>query len=309
MNKLLIITALSALSLTATAQNCEINLSVLPMQQGDNIPDNISDNLVSRLTQVVTANGISADPVFNQFFVSGKFNHQYKDVTGGTQPQTVIKTMLTVYIGDTKNNQIFATETLDLQGVGSNYDRAYINALSRINARNEKLKAFLENGKKKILDYYDTHTADVIAKAEKASIQQHYGEALYYLTAVPECSNGFALAKPHITEIFQKKIDYDGKIYLQKAQAAWNANPTASGAAEAVVWLKEVNPQTSVYTQVIALGDEIRKTIKSDIDFEIRDKYHDAVELERQRIEAARQIGRAFGEGQQQQTTNLMWVR
>lgn len=309
MRKFIAILALAALPMTSVAQNCDINLTVLPMMQGDGVPANITDQLVTRLTQVVTANGVTAEPYYNRFFVAGKFNHQFKDVTTTAPVQTIIKTMLTVYIGDSESEQVFATESFDLQGVGQNYDRAYINALSRINAKNEKFKAFIEAGKKKILDYYDNHTQQIITKAESAASMQNFGEALYYLSAVPECCKGFEQTKKSMLNIFQRKIDFDGKIYLQKAQAAWNANPTAGGAAEAVTWLSEINPESAAYPAAVKLGDEIRKTTRSDIDFEIRKKYNDAIELEKLRIEAARQIGKAFGEGQKQQTTNLMWMR
>ena len=300
---------MAALPLTGIAQNCEIDLSVLPMQQGDQVPDNITDILITRLTQVATANGIAADAGFNQFFVAGKFNHLYQDVTTTVPPQTVIKTMLTLYIGDALNTQVFATESIELSGVGFNYDKAYINALSRLNAKNDKIKQFLEKGKAKVIDYYDRNTSTVIAKADKAASMQRFDEALYYLTAVPECSNGYKTAKPHLMEIYQKKIDYDGKIFLQRAQSAWNVNPTAKGASEAVVWLNQIDPQSASYPSAVKLGDEMRKTVKADIDFVVREKYHDAVELEKLRIDAARQIGKAYGEGQKEQTTNLMWMR
>ena len=309
MKQIFTILALAVLPLAGIAQNCEIDLSVLPMQQGDDVPENITDHLVTRLTQIATASGIAADAGYNQFFVAGKFNHLYKDVTTTAPPQTVIKTMLTLYIGDAFNTQVFATEALELSGVGFNYDKAYINALSRLNAKNETVKQFLEKGKAKVIDYYDRNISTVIAKADKAAAMQQYDEALYYLTAVPECSNGFKTAKSHLMDIYQKKLDYNGKIFLQRAQSAWNVNPTAKGASDAVVWLNQIDPQSASYPAAVKLGDEMRKTIKADIDFVVREKYHDAIELEKLRIEAARQIGKAYGEGQQQQTTNLLWMR
>ena len=54
---------------------------------------------------------------------------------------------------------------------------------------------------------------------------------------------------------------------------------------------------------------EIKKQVRSDIDFEVRQKYNDSVETERARIEAIRAIGVAYGKGQQPTTTNLMWLR
>ena len=46
----------------------------------------------------------------------------------------------------------------------------------------------------------------------------------------------------------------------------------------------------------------------SDWDFENREKYKDEAGLKKQRIEAARAIGVAFGNGQQPVTTNITWL-
>ena len=49
--------------------------------------------------------------------------------------------------------------------------------------------------------------------------------------------------------------------------------------------------------------------MRSDIDFEMRQKYNDQVKIERERIAAIRAIGVAYGKGQQPTTTNLMFLR
>ena len=57
------------------------------------------------------------------------------------------------------------------------------------------------------------------------------------------------------------------------------------------------------------LYKDIKAKMKDDWNFEMREKYKDDIALRKQAIEAARAVGVAFGEGQQPQTTNLMWMR
>ena len=57
-----------------------------------------------------------------------------------------------------------------------------------------------------------------------------------------------------------------------------------------------------------ALYNEIKQKVTSDWDFENREKYKDEAGLKKQRIEAARAIGVAFGNGQQPVTTNITWL-
>ena len=59
----------------------------------------------------------------------------------------------------------------------------------------------------------------------------------------------------------------------------------------------------------MALYKEIKGQLRADIDFETREKYRDSVKLEKQKIDAMRQVGVAYGRGQKAKTTNLMWVR
>ena len=49
--------------------------------------------------------------------------------------------------------------------------------------------------------------------------------------------------------------------------------------------------------------------MKDDWEFEIRQKYNDAVDIEKSKIEAARAVGVAYGNGQKEKTTNLMWLK
>lgn len=52
----------------------------------------------------------------------------------------------------------------------------------------------------------------------------------------------------------------------------------------------------------------LKQKVTSDWDFENREKYKDEAGLKKQRIEAARAIGVAFGNGQQPVTTNITWL-
>lgn len=54
--------------------------------------------------------------------------------------------------------------------------------------------------------------------------------------------------------------------------------------------------------------NEVKQKVTSDWDFENREKYKDEAGLKKQRIEAARAIGVAFGNGQQPVTTNITWL-
>ena len=73
--------------------------------------------------------------------------------------------------------------------------------------------------------------------------------------------------------------------------------------------MAQIDPEASCYADAAKLLKEVKSQVRSDIDFEMREKYHDEIKLERERISAMRAVGVAFGNGQKPTTTNLMWLR
>lgn len=299
----------AAMSTMAVAQNCEIQMMVSPVQQGDEVTDGFNNMLMTRLTNVITQKGVAADPYFNQFFITGKFTHFYKETLPGPPMQTAMHSTLTLYIGDAINQQVYATESFEVRGVGNSLERALLNAMTQINGKNQKIEALIDKGKKKILDYYNNNYETLLKKAQAAAAVNEYGEALYYIASIPECCEGYAQAYAMLNQVFTEKLTREGKQLLQLAQAVYFADRSANGAAKALQYLAMIDPSSPVQGEAMKLAQEIKEQTKSDYDFETRQKYRDAVSLEKDRIAAARAVGVAWGNGQKAQTTNLMFVR
>lgn len=299
----------AAMSTMAVAQNCEIQLMVSPVQQGDEVTDGFNNMLMTRLTNVITQKGVAADPYFNQFFITGKFTHFYKETLPGPPMQTAMHSTLTLYIGDAINQQVYATESFEVRGVGNSLERALLNAMTQINGKNQKIEALIDKGKKKILDYYNNNYETLLKKAQAAAAVNEYGEALYYIASIPECCEGYAQAYAMLNQVFTEKLTREGKQLLQLAQAVYFADRSANGAAKALQYLAMIDPSSPVQGEAMKLAQEIKEQTKSDYDFETRQKYRDAVSMEKDRIAAARAVGVAWGNGQKAQTTNLMFVR
>lgn len=298
-----------AINAAAMAQNCDIHLMVAPVEQGEKVTEGFNDMLMTRLEQSVSQMGIVADPDFSQFFITGKLTHFYKETLPGPPVQTALHSTLTLYVGDAINKQIYATESFEVRGVGNSPERALLNAMRQLNGTNRKVQDLIEKGKKKIVDYYDKNYQSLLRKAERAAAQNQYDEALYYVTNIPECCNGYDEAYQMTIRLFNEKLMRDGKKLLQLAQAAYYADPSAKGAAKAMTYLAMIDPDSPVQSEVAKLAQEIKTNTKSDYDFENRQKYRDSVELEKERISAARAIGVAWGNGQKEKHSNLMFIR
>lgn len=310
LHQFIIAAGIAATAVSTAYADCGINLVIAPVEQGENVPDASADYLLTKLQQLVANSGdIAAGTGAGQFFITGKFNHVYTDVLAGPPTQTALHTELTLYIGDMNAQNVYASTTVELRGIGTSSQRAFINAMRNISPSHGDIRNFINDGKAKIISYYDSHYPQILEQARRASALHNYDEALWFLSTIPECCAGYDKALVLIKESFKGYIDIEGIRFLNAATAAWAKSPDEYGAGEAFGFLLQIDPESSAYAGAQKLAAEIKASVKSDRDFELRDKYHDAVDIEKARIDAAREIGTAYGRGQQPTTTNLMWLK
>lgn len=301
----------SMCALTMVAQDCEVHLMVSPMSQIADVPDDINEQLLQRLTIAATQSksGVLADANYDQFFLSGRFAEEYADVVPGPPMQNVINATLTLYIGDATNEKVYATKSFQLRGVGTSQIRAYINALRTLNGRNNELQRFIESGRAKIINYYDSNYKQLLTQAQRALQLKDYEQALHISTSIPMCCVGYNEALEFTMKAYKAYIDNTARVLLMQARSEWAISPDKQGAQAALALLNQIDVDASCYGEAVSLQEEIKKTVKGNWDFEHREKYKDALGLEKDRIAAARAVGVAYGNNQKATTTYINWIR
>ena len=288
---------------------CELNVSVIPPEAGEKLPATVADKLTAKLATLLSATGVSTSNDDVQFFFTGRFDNASSERTSGPDPREVINTTLTLYIGDAGGKKIFASKTLDLKGVGKSESQAYIKALASLNTSRKDIVSFIEEGKTKILEYFNNNYNTYLTKARTAMKSRNYEEALYHALQIPDCCVGFSESQALVLEIYTHQVDYIGQTLLAQAKAAFDADPTGKGAAEAFSFLSQIDPQSACYNEAIAYGDKMQKEVKSQWEFENIQKYKDELalkhkqmdneaKLETARIESAKAIGLAWAKSQ-----------
>lgn len=301
------------------ADDCAVQVSVAKVTQGDKVSPAVENQLQQRLMRAATAAGLSGDAGSSRFFITGRFDKGYFDVMSGTNEACLLKTTLTLYIGDAETEKTFATVAFDLKGAGRTEERAYINAMSKINARNPEFKNFVAQGTEKIIAYYDANYPRILTRARTAMQQRNYDEAIYEASTIPECCKGYDEANALMLQAYQEYTNYEGQQLLAQARAKWAASPDADGASEAMELLAQIDPASSCGAQAAALSDEITKRVKAQWDYENIKKYEDQIALRReamqteakirqQSIEAARQVSIAYAKNQPKVVYRLGWL-
>ena len=246
--------------------------------------------------------------MYNDFIFTVVANPLEKEIVSGAPTQIIQNLEFTFYIVDANRKVVFATYSTASKGVGQSEAKSYIDAMKRVNIKSPAVASFIDQGKKKIIAYYDAEAKNIFAKARALANQKHFDEALYLLCGFPtECSEYTASIEVG-NEIYQSYVDYQAQLLLGQARAAWAAKQNSEGAAEAGQYLAAILPEASCYADALALYEEMKAKVREDWEWEMK-KYQDGVDLEKMRIQAWQAVGVAYGENQQQTTTNLAWLR
>lgn len=261
----------------------------------------------SKLSNILTRNGVQSSKWQNQFFITATVVPQVKDILPGP-PQQVAEVMDVVfYIGDSYNEVIFSSTTLTVKGVGTSEAKCYLNALSNIKTTSSKLTAFVEEGKTKIINYYNELAPKMLLKAQSLCSMQAFEEAIWMLMTIPAECQYYEEAQEQSVTIYKEMLKLQCQQNLAAAKAAWAANYDKEGAWEASTYLALIYPDAGCYDEAEELNKEIKARMREDYDFEMK-KYEDSVELQKEVVNAIREIGVAFGENQKSHDTNIGFI-
>ena len=304
---------ISALCLIACAnlqaQDCVLPVSVQLDEDFANVPTAAKNVLYQSLNRIATENGLSTDSPTCPFVLTAHCDVLDKSNLPGPPIQTVYNLGVTFYMADTFTKKKFGTAYVTLDGVGTGEVKSYINAFRRISASNGEIKGLINRGKKSMMNYYDTQYPNIIKEAKRLESLQNYEEALTMVLAIPVCSKGGEEASRYGMQLYTKNLNRMNLFLLNRAKALWAAGQDQQTAYDVCAMLSQIDPDAACYGEASKLMKEVKSQVRSDIDFEMREKYHDQIQLEKNRIAAVRAIGVAFGNGQKPTTTNLMWLR
>jgi len=297
--------ALALMSLTLFAANTTyLPVSVYVEDLVEPFPAGAKAIMESRLTQLLTKNGVAGLDYQGQFALTAAAVPIDKDILPGPPAKISEKMEINLYIVDVYNKLIFSTAVVTARGIGENENKAYVDAIRRMPVENKVIAAFIEEGKKKIIDYYDAKAEQMIKKAFALAKQKEYGEALNIVSLIPEeCKFYDDALKAGIT-IYQQYLDNECNINLAAARQAWAAQQNSTGAELAGQYLANILPDAACYDEAMQLYKEIKDKVLDDWKFEMK-IYQDGVDIEKERIKAMRDIGVAWGEHQPKETYHL----
>lgn len=301
------ILGLSSMAQTKSSDAGRIVLNTVVPEQIEGLTGTAKANLENKLSQIATKNGMGGSALNPRFVLAANVIVQTKDITPTAPPMHAYTIEVTLFIGDGIEGTKFASTSVTLKGVGETETKAYMMALKNLKVDDAKYQTFIETGKKKIVDYYIAKCDFIIKEAQQLAARAEYDAAIAKLVAVPEvCKECYDKAMDAVAPIFKQQIDRTCKLNLASATTVWNAGQNADAASEAGKLLSVIDPNSSCFADAKSLSDQIAKRVfeldKREWDFEMK-QYNDQISLEKATIQAARDIGVAYGENQPQTVT------
>ena len=309
MKKLYSIVIAALMSATMFAAETEfLPISVYAADNSENFPEGAKAMIENKLTQLLTRNGIAGLDYMGQFVLTVTTTPLDKDIIAGPPMKISEKMEMNLYIVDAYAKTIFSSTSFTVRGLGETENKCYLNAISRMPLQTPQIAQFIQEGKEKIIGYYDHEGEALIKKAQYLAKQKKYDEALFWVALIPQQSKHYDAALAAGQAIYQQYINNECNVNLAAARQAWAAHQNANGAEAAGEFLAKILPDAACYDDAMALYKEIKGKVLDDWKFEMK-QYQDGVDLEKQRIEAARAVGVAYGTHQPSKEVNIDFIR
>lgn len=181
MRLFLVVFVFFVLSVCVEAQT----IRVLPASTS-NITDATAEMLYNRLNQAVSLNGMASTDNSNKFLLIPTVTIISIEPTPVFPVRFVAEVEIALSLVDNSRKLLISQEILTKKGVAENEKKAVGEAIKSIKARDSKLKKFIVNGKKEILEYYNAECDKIIETVDTYIEMEMYDAALNELNAMPQ---------------------------------------------------------------------------------------------------------------------------
>lgn len=269
--------------------------------QAMNLSPEVKKVLGQKLLQMVTQNGFGS--FSGQFVLTANVVVVDKQVTSTVPAQFVVSLEVSCYLLNVAEMVIVDETSFAVKGIDKLENKAMIQAVNQIAPKSPNVRNFMAQCRTKIVDYYATRIPALLAKAKSLSERDEYEEALAVLSAIPESVDEYPAIAEQMVVLYTKVLDKNAATAIQSAKGKI-ALRDYEGAIGDLIY---VDPSSTHFASATKMINSIKQTIDAEeqaaleqqmkmyeAEMDARQKAHDdAVSLEKQRIDAAKQIGTA----------------
>lgn len=288
---LTVIMVLSALSSIAQ-DNITVGL-VMPQEELDGIKPDAYKLLQTKLEKMLSTCGVSS---FGGDFVMYPTVNIIEEnlIEGGIKNFFKVKIELTLNVANLTSKTLFASESWMLSGTSERVkSNAVKNAFTHLNGNDTHFKAFIENTKDRIYNYYVANKNAIFTKAQSLAASGNYEESIAMLSSYPSQVSGYNEAQAQLHKVYLKYINNNSAKILNEARAAF----ATKDYNRAVDLAAQIDPESSYYNEAKSILTQVRSTINNE-QAEANRRAMKALEMQtdiqKTRINAAASVARAY---------------
>lgn len=309
----LIITAISLFVLSLSwAQKADelgkISLSVVTPENSEYLNSMQLSKLRNKVLKIASSNGMSSSGFNSNFVMYPIFEVYDEELIEGMENIFILDVEVTLVIKQVENNMIFSTFTTKIEGSGNNKSEAIVNSISQIPTKSSEVNDFVKEAKHKIIDYYEAQCQNIATQAETAAKKGDFQEAFAIIMAVPSevsCSQDLSDLSIRIYKEYQNKICKENMLEAQSR--------VSSGEYDAALdVLSDIDPSSVCYSEAKSTISKIESKVsaekKQEWDFMLQ-RHNDEVSLQKERINAVKDIAVAYYKGKSRTYNYTVIVR
>lgn len=268
----------------AQSTNATLTLGVVVPEPSEEFNQEQIQKLTSKITQIVNNSEEVTVGYTNDIVVYPVISiNETGVVEGGLQNITVTTIDFSLFVKQISTNLVYNTFSKKLKGSGNNKAQAISNAFSQIKAADEAYKQFIIASKAKIFKYYAENCKAIIRNADNLSAKQDYEQSISLLQSIPIASTDcYNEAQKKSLVVYNKYQSILCSKNITKAKAAIAVN----NYEDAFVALEMIDPASSCYPEV--------KKLIAQVSSKIERKEQQALDLEKQRMNAVKEIAKAY---------------
>ena len=218
-----------------------------------NVSSKIRSDLKSKLDQIITNTGLG-NSSNNRFILTAKINEITKDILPTTPVSYLYTLEVVLMLGDGVQGTLFSVLSIPLKGTGKSESTAYMNAIAKMKSNSSEYTDFIEKGKLKIIEYYNSQCDFILKDAQTLAGIKNYNEAIYTLASVPEvCKECYNKCLDKITEVYKAKIENECQQNIAQAKTLI-AQDNYNAAAD---MLSAITPDMQCYSKAEAVIKDI----------------------------------------------------
>lgn len=269
---------------TALVTGNGIKLTILTPQPNDEdyVTEKMTNDLALKLLSIASKSGVSGMGGDPSFVLAAGITGLDKKITGSAPQKTMLTYDLTIYVGNAYTGTVFGSTTIKLVGVGENERQAANNAVAELKD-NSEIQNMLASSTNNIVEYYNSHAAEIKAQIEADISKGDYEAAYGQLYSVPgQSTQLFAYASEKLPLVAEKMFAKQSAQNLAQLKSAI-ASSQGHFNPEAAAYLALIPSGTPEYEEAHRIYSEYSSNIQSN---EIQEKAA-ARELEMKKMELA----------------------